>query len=35
LIFFIVAVHFDDLNLIETPEELTKAVTYLKKKSLK
>jgi len=29
--FFIVAVHIDDLNLIGTLEELTKAAIYLKK----
>ena len=29
--FAIIAVYVDDLNLVETPEELTKTAEYLKK----
>jgi len=32
LIFFIVLIYVDDLILIGTPKQLTKTVTYLKKK---
>jgi hypothetical protein len=30
-IFIIVAIYVDDLNLVETPKELIKTATYLKK----
>jgi len=29
--FFIIIVYVDDINIIETPNELTKAIDYLKK----
>jgi hypothetical protein len=33
--FAIVAIYVDDLNLVETPKELIKTATYLKKNDLR